>query len=50
VTKLEEAIDELQRKHYDMVIVMMGVDKNTPLVMSRKLKGGISLYSHIFSP
>jgi hypothetical protein len=38
VSKLEEAVDELQNKHYDMVIVMMGVDKKTPLILSRKLK------------
>jgi CheY-like chemotaxis protein len=38
VSKLEEAVDELQKKHYDLVIVMMGVDKRTPLVLSRKLK------------
>ena len=38
VSKLEEALDELLNKHYDMVIVMMGVDKHAPLVLSRKLK------------
>jgi BarA-like signal transduction histidine kinase len=34
VSKLEEALDELQNKHYDMVIVMMGVDKQTPLILA----------------
>ncbi|MFP4366714.1 MAG: PEP/pyruvate-binding domain-containing protein [Bacteroidales bacterium] len=38
VSKMEEALDELQNKHYDMVIVMMGVDKQTPFLLSRKLK------------
>lgn len=38
VSKLEEALDELLNKHYDMVIVMMGVDKQTPLLLSRKIK------------
>ncbi len=38
VSKLEEALDELRNKHYDMVIVMMGIDKETPLMLSRKLK------------
>jgi hypothetical protein len=38
VTRLEEALDELQRKHYDMIIVMMGTDKNLPLVISKKVK------------
>lgn len=38
VSKLEEALDELQSKHYDMVIVMMGVDKQTPLILSKNLK------------
>ena len=38
VSKLEEALDELSNKHYDMVIVMMGVDKETPLVLSREIK------------
>ncbi len=38
VSKLEEAMEELRNKHYDMVIVMMGVDKQTPLLLSKKLK------------
>ena len=38
VSKIEEALDELMYKHYDMVIVMMGVDNQTPLVLSRKIK------------
>ena len=38
VSKLEEAVDELQNKHFDMVIVMMGVDKKAPELLSRRLK------------
>jgi hypothetical protein len=38
VSKLEEAEDELQKKHYDLIIVMMGADKQTPLKISRRLK------------
>ncbi len=38
VSKLEEALEELRNKHYDMVIVMMGVDKQTPLMLSKKVK------------
>ncbi|TVR74645.1 MAG: pyruvate, phosphate dikinase [Marinilabiliales bacterium] len=38
VSKLEEALDELATKHYDMVIVMMGMDKQTPLVLSKRMK------------
>ncbi len=38
VSKLEEALEELQNKHYDLVIVMMGVDNQTPLLLSKKLK------------
>jgi hypothetical protein len=44
VSKPEEAFGELVRKHYDMVIVMIGVDKQMPLVLSRKLK---DLYPYI---
>ena len=40
VSKLEEALDELKNKHYDMVIVMMGVDNQTPLLLSRKIEEG----------
>jgi hypothetical protein len=38
VSKLEEALDELQNKHYDMIIIMIGVDKKAPILLSRKLK------------
>ncbi len=38
VSRLEEALDELLNKHYDMVIVMMGIDSQTPLQLSRKIK------------
>ncbi|MBU0486456.1 MAG: PAS domain S-box protein [Bacteroidetes bacterium] len=38
VTSYEEAIDELNTKHYDLIIIMMGVDKKTPVVLSGKIK------------
>lgn len=38
VSTPEEALEKLQEKHYDLVIVMMGVDKNTPLQLSRIIK------------
>ena len=38
VTTEEEALYQLRNKHYDMIIMMIGVDKNTPVQMSEKLK------------
>ncbi|MFO7721895.1 MAG: response regulator, partial [Bacteroidales bacterium] len=38
VTTMEEALDQLKSRHYDMVIIMMGVDKNIPVEQSRVLK------------
>ncbi len=38
VSTPEEALEKLQEKHYDMVIVMMGVDKTTPIQLSRIIK------------
>ena len=38
VSTPEEALEKLQEKHFDMVIVMMGVDKNTPIQLSRIIK------------
>ncbi len=38
VTTPEEALEKLQEKHFDIVIVMMGVDKSTPLQLSQVIK------------
>jgi hypothetical protein len=38
VSKHEEAIAEIRYKHYDMVIIMIGVDKQMPLLLNRELK------------
>jgi len=38
VTTLEEALEQLRTRHFDMVIIMMGVDKNIPVEQSRGLK------------
>ncbi len=38
VSTIEEAFSELHSKHYDLVIVMMGVDKKTPILLSEKIK------------
>ncbi len=38
VSTPEEALEKLQEKHFDMVIVMMGVEKSTPLQLSRIIK------------
>lgn len=39
VSTLEEALEKLEEKHYNMVIIMMGADRVTPIEMSRKIKG-----------
>ncbi len=38
VSTPEEALEKLQQKHFDMVIVMMGVEKSTPIQLSRIIK------------
>jgi len=38
VSTPEEALEKLQEKHYDLVIVMMGIDKTTPIQLSRIIK------------
>lgn len=38
VSTPEEALEKMQDKHFDLVIVMMGVDKQTPLKLSRIIK------------
>ncbi|MFW6350924.1 MAG: PEP/pyruvate-binding domain-containing protein, partial [Bacteroidota bacterium] len=38
VSTPEEALEKLQEKHFDLVIVMMGVDKTTPVNLSRIIK------------
>jgi hypothetical protein len=39
VSTLEEALEKLEEKHYNMVIIMMGADRVTPIEMSRTIKG-----------
>ncbi len=38
VSTPEEALEKLQEKHFDMVIVMMGVEKSMPIQLSRIIK------------
>ncbi len=38
VSTPEEALEKLQQKHYDLVIVMMGVDKQTPIQLSKVIR------------
>lgn len=38
VSTPEEALEKLQEKHFDLVIVMMGVEKSTPIQLSRIIK------------
>ena len=38
VTTEEEALEQLKAKHYDLIIMMVGVDKNTPVIISGYLK------------
>ena len=44
VSTPEEALEKLQEKHFDMVIVMMGVEKSTPIQLSRIIK---QIYNNI---
>ncbi len=38
VTTYEEALKQLNGKHFDLIIIMVGNDKNKPVVVSKKLK------------
>ncbi len=38
VSSPEEALEKLQFHHYDLVILMMGIDKNTPIQLSQIIK------------
>lgn len=38
VSTPEEALEKLQEKYFDLVIVMMGIDKETPIQLSRIIK------------
>ena len=38
VSSQEEALLMLKAKHYDLIIIMMGVDKHSPLIISKNVK------------
>nr|WP_321453429.1 PEP/pyruvate-binding domain-containing protein [uncultured Carboxylicivirga sp.] len=38
VTTYDEAIEKLNEKHFDLIIVMVGMDKKTPVNLSKKVK------------
>jgi hypothetical protein len=38
VSTTEEVFEQINAKHYDLVIIMMGVDKQFPVELSRKIK------------
>jgi len=38
VSSYEEALSQLNEKHYDFVIIMLGVDKKVPIEISRSIK------------
>lgn len=38
VSTLEETMEQLHTKHFDMIILMVGVDKNTPIEYSERIK------------
>jgi hypothetical protein len=42
VSTLEEALEKMDEKHFNMVIIMMGADRVTPLEMAKKIKGEYS--------
>ncbi len=44
VSNEKEAMEHLKNKHYDLVIFMMGIDKKTPVALSRQVK---SLFPYI---
>ncbi len=44
VSNLDEALEKLDEKYFNMVIIMMGADTHTPLEMSKRIK---SEYSYV---
>ena len=38
VSSPEEAFEQLESKHFDLIIIMLGADKKTPIVLSREIK------------
>ena len=38
VSSYEEAMLQLNKRHFDLIILMIGVDKNTPLKLAEKIK------------
>jgi hypothetical protein len=38
VSSSEEVFEQLDKKHYDLIIIMMGVDKHFPVELSHKIK------------
>jgi len=44
VSSFEEALEKLYLKHFDLIIIMVGVDKKAPMEISKKLK---ALYQYI---
>ena len=38
VSSSEEIFEQLRSKHYDLIIFMMGIDKKTPIEISRQIK------------
>lgn len=45
VSTLEETMEQLHSKHFDMIILMVGVDKRTPIEMSERIKKEFSYIS-----
>jgi hypothetical protein len=39
VSTLDEALEKMEEKHFNMVIIMMGADRVTPLEMAKRIKG-----------
>jgi hypothetical protein len=39
VSSEDEAFNRLKARHYDLVIIMIGVDKDSPMELCRKIKG-----------
>ncbi|MHC1706072.1 MAG: PEP/pyruvate-binding domain-containing protein [Bacteroidales bacterium] len=38
VSSMQEALDELRNRHFDLIIIMMGVEKKMPVEIANKLK------------
>ncbi|MCK7539556.1 MAG: hypothetical protein MZV63_55945 [Marinilabiliales bacterium] len=44
VSTEDEALEQLHSKHFDLVIIMVGVDKRIPILISERIKKSFPIH------